>query len=612
MTAKGFGSRRTDYKDSHTHAHAHTHTHTHTHTSLLKPHPSAKIPKRHISSFSSHKSLRAYTHTRLCKCAHFHALAHVTTNLVMETRIAMLMSLICVVGVFMLTYEEPRKGVKDISGPTTAAAATHSEKDYDNIKNMSGGAAAVVSEEAISDDSTASPLASTVPPIAVTTRRIRSTTTTTSSSSVPTTTPLVYGDNAAYLAALRARMAPRHLVRRHGRYLSTQFMHLHHMKTGGTSLTRLINCARKRLDKLRGGVSVPSVDISECQPDRYARCVAETDVPCAVALATGAVATICAPLWQADRWGLDSASAVTVLRDPVDRVWSMYRFKTKQCYGCLSLLDVYSAMENGTAASLLPPQATSPGSVCLPQLSDHQTRNLLAFSGNSLLADEEESTGGGGAGAGAGGGEKAIGSISSDADAAAGVDGAGSHAKDAVVAAAAAPKLASKRMKKKKFNKLNVDTIEKQLSPAKRLAYAKQSLRERFAVIGLTNELALTRSIIGSVFPWLNETYSLPTKKSGKNTNNLKGGNGNRATNGVNNTAAQAAAAATTGKCILPHANSSPRNNMCGADGLSHKPLPDKPDEATRAAILRHNQLDLELFAAAQQHFRLQQLALAT
>jgi len=39
--------------------------------------------------------------------------------------------------------------------------------------------------------------------------------------------------------------------------------------------------------------------------------------------------------------------SITVLRHPVDRVWSMYKFVPYDCYYCENLTQVYDGMDNG-------------------------------------------------------------------------------------------------------------------------------------------------------------------------------------------------------------------------------------------------------------------------
>ena len=62
---------------------------------------------------------------------------------------------------------------------------------------------------------------------------------------------------------------------------------------------------------------------------------------------------------------------LTILRHPVDRVWSMFRFRTKYCYDCQPLSQIYQQMN--TDQSIL---ADKPD-MCALQLQNHMTRNML-------------------------------------------------------------------------------------------------------------------------------------------------------------------------------------------------------------------------------------------
>jgi len=154
-----------------------------------------------------------------------------------------------------------------------------------------------------------------------------------------------------------------------------QLAHLHHMKTGGTSINDLLQCALKRGRAAAGAPSLPFASLEECSRSRYASCVDVTDdkgTECREKLEGATVAQFCSPLRPVEQFGwLDVADVITVLRHPVDRVWSMYRFRTKGCYRCTPLLDLYEAMDAGTLVD---------GTIedgCLSQLVNHQTRNML-------------------------------------------------------------------------------------------------------------------------------------------------------------------------------------------------------------------------------------------
>jgi hypothetical protein len=79
----------------------------------------------------------------------------------------------------------------------------------------------------------------------------------------------------------------------------------------------------------------------------------------------------CAPLFHLDEfgWKESSVTALTVLRHPVDRVWSMFRFEPRSCYKCKNLTDIYELIDNGIPDGW--------DSLCLNQLQNHEVANLL-------------------------------------------------------------------------------------------------------------------------------------------------------------------------------------------------------------------------------------------
>lgn len=343
-----------------------------------------------------------------------------------------------------------------------------------------------------------------------------------------------------------------------------QLLHLHHMKTGGTSMDGLLRCAVSRVldDKHRPEqhddtegqpeqhhhprpVDTMAVSrIHECTLSRYERCKTkgEDDV-CLQSVNHSAVVSYCAPLkdlalfgWNlvppqqeqqqdelhsgSTEGGLDSQGtrhqpppqqqqqqsqppqihALTVLRHPVDRVWSMFRYQTKRCYMCRTLTDVYESLANGTLVLH--------DEICRAQLFNHQTRNLLSSTSNlmnnSLLGD------------------------------------------DTVYV-------------------YNDDMVKE----------AIDNLKNLFTMVGLTAEMNETAIMVGKVFPFLNET--VPHSST---------------------------------VCPMPHANASPENNRCGPDGMSHWDLPSHPDEMTARMILKYNAMDVKLYDAAVELFEYQKLAL--
>lgn len=108
---------------------------------------------------------------------------------------------------------------------------------------------------------------------------------------------------------------------------------LHHMKTGGTSVNVHIGCALKRARNM-SSLSIGYYSISECNPASYAMCqeqygsIQRNDTnkakhDCASSLDTSTVISFCNPLAIVNQWQWGDVDAITMLRDPVDRVWSM-------------------------------------------------------------------------------------------------------------------------------------------------------------------------------------------------------------------------------------------------------------------------------------------------
>jgi len=308
-----------------------------------------------------------------------------------------------------------------------------------------------------------------------------------------------YGEyDTAMVAQLMERMKPVPLVypskiRNVG--TPTQFMHLHHMKSGGTSLGAVIDCATNRASKGEGGVFgggggiLRQYSLSECSYTRFQNCVSNPLASCRPLAANASIMTYCSPLFTSNQLGWGDARAITVLRNPIDRVWSMYRFQTKHCFSCKNLTDVYADISAGRMDDY-------PG-VCAFQLSNHITRNLMSLDVSGNITDED---------------------------------------------------------------KIN-DAIN--------------NVRNRFVVVGLLEKLNSTKRLIEYSFPWMQK--SIPGSDI---------------------------------ECDFPHSNGSPSNNHCGPNN-SHKPIPDIPDEESRAVIEKNNQLDMKLYDAAVEHFEYQMAALS-
>ena len=234
-----------------------------------------------------------------------------------------------------------------------------------------------------------------------------------------------------------------------------QFLHLHHMKTGGTSVDTHLNCAMKRMENLGSkNLTVPYTSLHECSATRYAKCLSGDDTRCRDRVSNVAMMSFCAPLYDLTTFGWtgeddgdnandenDVSSAaeqveyshhsqfhsLTVLRHPVSRAWSMYRFKPYNCYNCRSLIDVYKDIDDGNTQDLTP--------MCIQQLNNHMTANLLSTSSSRSIYDPED------------------------------------------------------------------DRTEDEM-----VEEAIHNLKTFFTMIGLTEQIQTTFDIMGYTFPWLNET----------------------------------------------------------------------------------------------------------
>ncbi|KAL7449629.1 hypothetical protein ACHAWC_001674, partial [Mediolabrus comicus] len=191
-----------------------------------------------------------------------------------------------------------------------------------------------------------------------------------------------------------------------------QFMHNHHMKTGGTSVDGLIRCALNRQKELNGGTQVIYNSMSECG-SRVRSCMntlaGKLDAtltnnvfyhndeegtpfdPADEALdsiddlnvcetSESSVMSYCASLHAVRTFGWKGVDKITVIRNPIDRAWSMYRFTLQRCYKCNELKDVLEQIYSGTFGSEgdAPNFAYEPNNSCAVQLIGHQATNLLS------------------------------------------------------------------------------------------------------------------------------------------------------------------------------------------------------------------------------------------
>lgn len=135
----------------------------------------------------------------------------------------------------------------------------------------------------------------------------------------------------------------------------------------------LVNCGLSRLRAAH--LKYNYSNIHECGEAHYEQCKTGKSRSCLENVQTAGVMSYCAPLQDLEQpFGWKPAdsipAAVTVLRHPVHRVWSMFRFQTKSCYHCRNLKDIYAAIDSGKDDDLR--------HNCKMQLLNHQTRNLLS------------------------------------------------------------------------------------------------------------------------------------------------------------------------------------------------------------------------------------------
>jgi hypothetical protein len=78
---------------------------------------------------------------------------------------------------------------------------------------------------------------------------------------------------------------------------------------------------------------------------------------------------------------VDRVKSFTVLRHPVERVWSMFRFETRMCYNCKNLTEIYAKIDSGNTYGM--------DSLCLAQLQNHETANLLSSDWPANATEDE-------------------------------------------------------------------------------------------------------------------------------------------------------------------------------------------------------------------------------
>ena len=90
-----------------------------------------------------------------------------------------------------------------------------------------------------------------------------------------------------------------------------QFFHLHHMKSGGTSLSSWIRCGQSRL-----GGHLASAALSECGATSYHRCIDNETDGCRKRIDDAVTMNFCSPLAVTNYFKWADADAVTMMRHP--------------------------------------------------------------------------------------------------------------------------------------------------------------------------------------------------------------------------------------------------------------------------------------------------------
>eukprot|EP00980_Cylindrotheca_fusiformis_P015613 scaffold4481_cov121-Cylindrotheca_fusiformis.AAC.9 len=193
------------------------------------------------------------------------------------------------------------------------------------------------------------------------------------------------------IESIQRKMKPRHLewnddgIIDRKTFKPLQFLHLHNMKTGGTSVDRRLRCATNRLQE-DPRVVISRYSIHECWRGTFRRCMSNPEDPCREKMSNATVMSFCGPLRLVDTVGwVDETNPVpsfTALRHPVDRVWSMYRFQTDNCFGCRNLTDIYEMLDKGEWPGF--------DTLCMSHLANKQVANLMSSTLPEDASDEEK------------------------------------------------------------------------------------------------------------------------------------------------------------------------------------------------------------------------------
>ena len=192
------------------------------------------------------------------------------------------------------------------------------------------------------------------------------------------------------LAILQERFSKPHTFQINGDALIPhQFVHMHNMKTAGTSLDHMMKCAMERM-RQDFHLEVPYYALHECSRGEYRRCKAGEEPPCTSKMAESAILSLCGPIHDLPYFGWDPAHplprkfrSVTILRHPVDRVWSMFKFETRLCYQCKPLTELYKQLDSGNRDPRV-------DQLCWRHMQNKETENLLTTTWMNDTATDDE------------------------------------------------------------------------------------------------------------------------------------------------------------------------------------------------------------------------------
>jgi len=365
-----------------------------------------------------------------------------------------------------------------------------------------------------------------------------------------------------------------------------QFLHLHHMKTGGTSMDGLLNCAMRRLKNMQNtnqqpsqqqqkqqkqqqqqqqkkhhGNTVSYMNIHECGLNRYLKCRDGEDPRCRDQINNAAILSYCAPLMDLEAFGWTTKTTTTTTRVSGEDDHVNGTTTTTTTSTTTNDTAIVPPKEETTAIISDTTTTKPPHAVTVFRHPVDRVWSMFRFQTKRCYQCRNLT----------------------DVYAAMDDANSGAHKMDEICAQQLLNHQTRNLVSDIKWRN---STTFNNADPATEdmiLEEAIDNMKNFFTLIGLTENMNDTAKMVGLVFPFMNETYTPPSDT-------------------------------TTGKshekCGMPHRNASPQNNRCGKDGRSHWDLPKHPDAATREAILQHNALDVQLYEQAVQQFQYQKMAL--